>query len=223
MEKRHYEILFILRPAKDEEITTQVDKFAAILKKEGEIERLEQWGLQQLAYAIRDHRRGFYVLINAFCPAAVMDALQELFRFDNNILRFMIMRCRKEQKDESSMLRNIREAQSRTRRPNVADPASTRKVDAAAPIPEKATESDVAVVVEDLDRSGEDIDPDADQSDASAPDQAAPKSADGEPSSPKPEQEDKEPDQASDPAKSAENTDRSASQSTESEEDKQKE
>ena len=173
MEKRHYEILFILRPADEEEIAGLVDQFSSVLTKDGEIERLEQWGLKQLAYAIQDHRRGFYVLINTFCPPSAMDELQELFRFNNNVLRFMIMRCRKEQKGESSMLRNTREAreaQFQARRPGGARPKKeepTTGPDAPADAPS----------VKEIDQSGEDIDPDAIQWDETPPEVQAEKEA----------------------------------------------
>ena len=173
MEKRHYEILFILRPADEEKITGLVDQFSSVLTKDGEIERLEQWGLRQLAYAIQDHRRGFYVLINTFCPSAAMDELQELFRFNNDVLRFMIMRCRKEQKGESSMLRNIREAreaQFQARRPGGARPKkedSATGPDAPAEVPS----------IKEIDQSGEDIDPDAIQWDETPPEAQPEKTA----------------------------------------------
>ena len=147
MEKRHYEILLILRPTEDGKIIGLVDEYVRILKEDGEIERMEQWGLRRLAYAIKDHRRGFYVLINTCCRSSAIEKLEERFRFEDHILRFMIMRQQKAQTGESPVALSVKNSRDKD--------ADYQKTDTRAPkaLPKAAERAE--------DWSGENVDPDA--------------------------------------------------------------
>ena len=90
---RHYEIMYIVRPLAGEATSSIVDKYSTQITKSGSIHRLEKWGSRPLAYAIRDYRNGFYVLMNVECPPSVVSELEEKLRFDTDVLRFMIFRC----------------------------------------------------------------------------------------------------------------------------------
>lgn len=92
MPKRHYEILFILRPLSEERLDGIVENYRGMITQHGDIHRFENCGLRQFAYAIKDVRRGYYILMNVECPAEILVKMEKTFRADENVLRFLLIR-----------------------------------------------------------------------------------------------------------------------------------
>ena len=57
----------------------------------GRIHRLEDWGRRQLAYPIQKVHKAHYVLMNLECGAATLTELEHAFKFNDAVLRHLIV------------------------------------------------------------------------------------------------------------------------------------
>ncbi len=90
---RHYEIVFIVHPDQSEQVPAMVERYKSVITKhEGVIHRQEDWGRQQLAYPIQDIHKGHYILTNIECNQAALDELKNAFKFNDAILRYLIIK-----------------------------------------------------------------------------------------------------------------------------------
>ena len=90
---RHYEIVFMVHPDQSEQVPGMIERYtAAITGAEGTIHRLEDWGRRQLAYPIQKLVKAHYVLLNIEVEQAVLAELTESFRFNDAVLRHLIMK-----------------------------------------------------------------------------------------------------------------------------------
>ena len=122
MTRKHYEILFILRPIQEERLDNIVENYRATITQDGTIHRFENCGLHQFAYAIQDLRRGYYILMNVECSIAKIEELEKTLRTDENVLRFLLIKRRKSI-SEPSPLKKRRASDSSLS----SDGAKTRK------------------------------------------------------------------------------------------------
>ena len=90
---RHYEIVFMVHPDQSEQVPGMIERYTGAIKEAGgSIHRLEDWGRRQLAYPIEKLHKAHYVLMNVEAPQAVIDELETNFRFNDAVLRNLIMR-----------------------------------------------------------------------------------------------------------------------------------
>ncbi|CUA84449.1 MULTISPECIES: 30S ribosomal protein S6 [Pseudidiomarina] len=101
---RHYEIVFMVHPDQSEQVPGMIERYSETIKAgNGTIHRLEDWGRRQLAYPINKLHKAHYVLMNIEATAEVVDELETAFRYNDAVLRNMIMR-KKEAETEASVL-----------------------------------------------------------------------------------------------------------------------
>ena len=75
------------------QINTLVDEFCAVIKKEGgEVVKVDNWGLKNLAYRIKKNRKGYYVLLNIVAPAKAIAEYERLLRLNEDVIRYMTVR-----------------------------------------------------------------------------------------------------------------------------------
>ncbi|MDP4527762.1 30S ribosomal protein S6 [Alkalimonas delamerensis] len=90
---RHYEIIFMVHPDQSEQVPGMIERYTgSITEAGGTVHRLEDWGRRQLAYPIEKLHKAHYVLMNVEAPQNVIDDLETTFRFNDAVLRNMIMR-----------------------------------------------------------------------------------------------------------------------------------
>src|SRR5690554_4485305 len=90
---RHYEIVFMVHPDQSEQVPGMVERYSeTITQGGGSIHRLEDWGRRQLAYPINKLHKAHYVLMNIEASAEVIDELETNFRYNDAVLRNLIMR-----------------------------------------------------------------------------------------------------------------------------------
>jgi small subunit ribosomal protein S6 len=107
---RHYEIVFLVHPDQSEQVPAMVDRYRAMVEKNGgKIHRLEDWGRRQLAYPIKKLHKAHYVLMNIECDNEAMDALKHAFRYNDAILRNLILQRDAAITDVSAMMRSEEE------------------------------------------------------------------------------------------------------------------
>ena len=90
---RHYEIVLMVHPDQSEQVAGMVERYSALVTNGGGTShRVEDWGRRQLAYPINKSHKAHYVLLNIECPAEVMDDLAFNFRFNDAIIRELVIR-----------------------------------------------------------------------------------------------------------------------------------
>jgi small subunit ribosomal protein S6 len=101
---RHYEIVFLVHPDQSEQVPAMVERYrAGIEGKGGTIHRFEDWGRRQLAYPIQKAHKAHYILMNVECSQEALDDLLTTFRFNDAVLRNMVIK-RDEAVTEPSVL-----------------------------------------------------------------------------------------------------------------------
>ncbi|KAF1709882.1 30S ribosomal protein S6 [Pseudoxanthomonas kalamensis DSM 18571] len=101
---RHYEVVFLVHPDQSEQVPAMVERYKALIEGgNGKIHRLEDWGRRQLAYPIQNLVKAHYVLLNVEADQSVLAELTEAFRFNDAVLRHLIMR-RDEADTEMSLI-----------------------------------------------------------------------------------------------------------------------
>src|SRR3989338_8957760 len=89
---RHYEIVFLVHPDQSEQVPAMIERYRSMItSQEGKIHRLEDWGRRQLAYPIQKAHKAHYVLMNIECNKATLDELESAFRFNDAVLRNLVM------------------------------------------------------------------------------------------------------------------------------------
>ena len=90
---RHYEVVFLVHPDQSEQVPAMIERYKALVENGGgKIHRLEDWGRRQLAYPIQKLVKAHYVLLNIEVEQAVLAELTESFRFNDAVLRHLIMK-----------------------------------------------------------------------------------------------------------------------------------
>jgi small subunit ribosomal protein S6 len=90
---RHYEIVFMVHPDQSEQVPAMIERYRSTIEsKDGKIHRLEDWGRRQLAYPINKIHKAHYVLMNIECGQDVMDELTAAFRFNDAVIRNLVIK-----------------------------------------------------------------------------------------------------------------------------------
>lgn len=104
---RHYEIVFLVHPDQSEQVPAMIERYRGMIEsKEGTIHRLEDWGRRQLAYPINKIHKAHYVLMNVECSDEVLDELSSAFRFNDAVIRNLIMKVKKAVTEPSPMVKS---------------------------------------------------------------------------------------------------------------------
>ena len=138
---RHYEIVFLVHPDQSEQVPAMIERYRGLIEEGGgKVHRLEDWGRRQLAYPINKIHKAHYVLMNIECGQDVHDELVSIFRFNDAIIRNLIIR-RDEAVTEPSPLAKQEEEKSAPAKPEAEAPKPAAEEKAAEPA---ATESAAA-------------------------------------------------------------------------------
>jgi small subunit ribosomal protein S6 len=138
---RHYEIVFLVHPDQSEQVPGMVERYTASIKDAGgAVHRLEDWGRRQLAYSINKIHKAHYILMNVECTDEVLEELTTNFRYNDAVLRNMVIRMDEAVTEESPIMKAEKESrerksnrQERERREEAAEkPAETKAEEAPA-------------------------------------------------------------------------------------------
>jgi len=89
---RHYEIVFLVHPDQSEQVSSMIERYKTLVKNgNGIVHRLEDWGRRQLAYPINKAYKAHYVLLNVECDNNTLKEIENSFRFNDAILRNLIL------------------------------------------------------------------------------------------------------------------------------------
>lgn len=106
---RHYEIVFMVHPDQSEQVPAMIERYRTMIESSGgAIHRLEDWGRRLLAYPINKIHKAHYVLMNIECGAEVLEELGSAFRFNDAVIRNLIIK-RDEPVTEASLFAKMKE------------------------------------------------------------------------------------------------------------------
>src|SRR5690606_33885873 len=118
---RHYEIVFMVHPDQSEQVPGMIVRYSKLVEAGNcKIHRLEDWGRRHLAYPIQKIHKAHYVLMNIECGQDVLDELSSNFRYNDAVLRNLVIKCHEAETGETLIMKAERadkaEKESRDRR-----------------------------------------------------------------------------------------------------------
>jgi small subunit ribosomal protein S6 len=103
---RHYEIVFLVHPDQSEQVGGMVERYTKTIEEDGgKVHRLEDWGRRQLAYAINNVHKAHYVMLNVECSAKALAELEDNFRYNDAVIRNLVIRRDAAVTEQSEMLK----------------------------------------------------------------------------------------------------------------------
>ena len=93
---RHYEIVILVHPDQSEQVPAMIERYQGIItSNKGKVHRLEDWGRRLLAYPINKVHKAHYVLMNIECGGESLNQLTDAFRFNDAVLRNLVIKKNK--------------------------------------------------------------------------------------------------------------------------------
>ena len=136
---RHYEIVFLVHPDQSEQVPAMIDRYKKLIEDaKGTIHRLEDWGRRQLAYQIQKIHKAHYVMMNIECDQATLDELENGFRFNDAVLRNLVIRRKAAITEPSPMAQS--EDKGRDERPAKSEEQPVAQAEESAASEEAAAE-----------------------------------------------------------------------------------
>jgi small subunit ribosomal protein S6 len=90
---RHYEVVFLVHPDQSDQVPGMIERYKALIERgAGKVHRLEDWGRRQLTFPIHKIHKAHYVLMNIEVNGATLDELTSAFRFNDAVLRNLIIK-----------------------------------------------------------------------------------------------------------------------------------
>jgi len=114
---RHYEVVFLVHPDQSEQVPGMIERYTQLMADSGgQIHRLEDWGRRQLAYPINKIHKAHYVLLNIECNGEALEELTTLFRFNDAVIRNLVIKTKAPITEETFILKGEREGKERKQR-----------------------------------------------------------------------------------------------------------
>ena len=111
---RHYEIVFIVHPDQSEQVPAMIDRYKATLAAAGgKIHRMEDWGRRQMTYMIDKLAKAHYVCMNIECDQKTLEELEHAFKFNDAVLRHLIIKTKKAETEPSIMMKEVQREEAR--------------------------------------------------------------------------------------------------------------
>jgi small subunit ribosomal protein S6 len=144
---RHYEIVFLVHPDQSEQVGAMIDRYRSMIESGGgRIHRLEDWGRRQLAYPIAKVHKAHYVLMNIEATDQTLNELRSAFRFNDAVLRDLVLSRDKAVVEPSPLARSAEEEEGEFhgRRAREAAPGGSEEGGTAVAAAEAAPEVEAA-------------------------------------------------------------------------------
>jgi small subunit ribosomal protein S6 len=114
---RHYEVVFLVHPDQSEQVPGMIERYSQMIADSGgTMHRKEDWGRRQLAYPINKIHKAHYVLMNVECNHEVLDEITTLFRYNDAVLRNLVIKTKEPVTEDSLILKQERESKERRAR-----------------------------------------------------------------------------------------------------------
>lgn len=111
---RHYEIVFIVHPDQSEQVPAMIERYKGLVTGQGgQIHRVEDWGRRQLAYMIQKLAKAHYVCMNIECGQETLVELEHAFKFNDAVLRHLIVQTKKAETAPSPMMKEVQREEAK--------------------------------------------------------------------------------------------------------------
>ena len=125
---RHYEVVFMVHPDQSEQVPGMIERYTALITKDGGVvHRLEDWGRRQLAYHINKVHKAHYILMNIEASNEAMEELTTTFRYNDAVIRNLVIRRDEPVTDESLIMKAEKEDRERKSRYQERQAAETKR------------------------------------------------------------------------------------------------
>ena len=105
---RHYEIVYLVHPDQSEQVGAMADRYKDVIEQGGgTVHRYEDWGRRQLAYPINKIHKAHYIMMNVEVNQETLDEVENLFRFNDAIIRNLVIKARKAETEPSIMMKEV--------------------------------------------------------------------------------------------------------------------
>lgn len=142
---RHYEVVFLVHPDQSEQVPAMIERYKALIEGDnGKIHRLEDWGRRQLAYPIQNLVKAHYVLLNIECTDAVLEELVSVFRFNDAVLRHLVIRRESADTEQSFIMKTKDEKPERRRRDDEGEGSRSSSTESEASDSDEESSEDSA-------------------------------------------------------------------------------
>ncbi len=114
---RHYEIVFMVHPDQSDQVGGMTERYSKLVTDAGgTVHRLEDWGRRQLAYPINKIHKAHYILMNVECDQRVLDEITTLFRYNDAVLRNLVIKRKEPITEMSDIMKAENESRERKAR-----------------------------------------------------------------------------------------------------------
>jgi small subunit ribosomal protein S6 len=104
----------MVHPDQSEQVPAMVERYTSIVtENSGTVHRLEDWGRRHLAYPINKIHKAHYVLMNVECTGETLEEIENIFRFNDAIIRSLVVRCKEAITEASPMMKPAEEKRPR--------------------------------------------------------------------------------------------------------------
>jgi len=146
---RHYEIVFLVHPDQSEQVPGMIERYSRLVTDGGgKIHRVEDWGRRQLAYPIHKVHKAHYALLNVACSKEVLDEINTAFRFNDAVLRNLIMSRKDAVMEDSPIMKLEKESRDKKDRDESSSRSSNTSRDDDSEDDKKGSEADEEAVAE---------------------------------------------------------------------------
>ena len=116
---RHYEIMFMVHPDQSEQVPGMIERYQEVVTSNGgKLHRLENWGRKQLAYPIDKVHKAHYVLMNVECEKNAITEIENLFRFNDAVIRNVVLSRKQAVTTPSAMVEEKKEDRKKLDNPS---------------------------------------------------------------------------------------------------------
>ena len=130
---RHYEVVFLVHPGQSEQVPGMIERYSNMITQGGgTVHRLEDWGRRQLAYPINKIFKAHYAMLNIECGLETLEELSDAFRFNDAVIRNMIMGRKQADTVVSPIMKIENESKERKDREDSRNARAEAKAAAAA-------------------------------------------------------------------------------------------
>ncbi len=107
---RHYEIVVMVHPDQSDQVPAMIERYKSMVESDGgKVHRMEDWGRRQLAFPVAKLHKAHYVLLNVECSDVVLKELESAFRFNDAVIRKLVIRLDKAHTDQSPLFKTPEE------------------------------------------------------------------------------------------------------------------
>jgi len=140
---RNYEIVFLVHPDQSDQTSSIISKLDSLVKDSGgNVHRSENIGNRKLAYPIQDQFKASYGLLNIECDQQTIDEIKNSFKFNDSIIRNLVLSTNKVRKDTSALLVQTKEDNDKDSYQEARD-AANKAVEKEAQDASKTTDKSV--------------------------------------------------------------------------------